>query len=94
MSNNSVLSSKYANIENLKVSNISGNLPFNDNINVKGRLFLNQTKEPEYDNEVVTKKYVDERVNTYTNDLDVTIVFTLKNSDRPITITTLLSRVR
>jgi phage baseplate assembly protein W len=29
-----------------------------------------------------------------TNDLDVTIVFTLKNSDRPITITTLLSRVR
>ncbi len=74
MSNNSVLSSKYANIENLKVSNISGNLPFNDNINVKGRLFLNQTKEPEYDNEVVTKKYVDERVNTYTNDLDVITV--------------------
>jgi phage baseplate assembly protein W len=29
-----------------------------------------------------------------TNDLNVTIVFTLKNSDRPITITTLLSRVR
>ena len=28
------------------------------------------------------------------NDLDVTIVFTLKNSDRPITLTTLLSRVR
>ncbi len=71
MSNNSVLSSKYANIENLKVSNISGNLPFNDNINIKGRLFLNQTKYPEYDNEVVTKKYVDERVNTSINELDV-----------------------
>ena len=28
------------------------------------------------------------------NDLDVTVVFTLKNSDRPITLTTLLSRVR
>lgn len=28
------------------------------------------------------------------NELNVTIVFTLKNSDRPITLTTLLSRVR
>jgi hypothetical protein len=29
-----------------------------------------------------------------TNDLEVNIIFTLKNTDKPITITTLISRVR
>jgi len=59
---------------------------------------------------VAMKRTIENAINTYeprvrlvdliiaelidTNDLSVTIIFTLKNSDRPITITTLLSRVR
>ena len=71
MSKNASYNFKYANIENLKVNNVSGNLPFSDSINVNGRVFLNQTEPPKYDNELVTKKYVDQRVNSYTNELDV-----------------------
>jgi hypothetical protein len=59
---------------------------------------------------VAMKRTIEDTINTYeprvrlvdvavtessdTNELIVTINFTLKNSDRPLTITTLLSRVR
>jgi phage baseplate assembly protein W len=59
---------------------------------------------------VAMKRTIEDTINTYeprvrlvdvavtessdTNELFVTINFTLKNSDRPLTITTLLSRVR
>ena len=59
---------------------------------------------------VAMKRTIEDTINTYeprvrlidvtinesteTNDLSVTITFTLKNSSNPITVTTLLSRVR
>jgi phage baseplate assembly protein W len=82
--------------------------PFHPEIGTQTQSLLFEPFSPAV--RVAMKRTIEDAINTYeprvrlvdliiaesadTNNLSITIVFTLKNSDRPITITTLLSRVR